>query len=665
MCLPEEARLAYSHSSQVNKSRARGLFITLHGSGVDVLIGLGLTFAALALYLRTLAPGLLPGDAGEFQFTAPTLGLPHPTGYPLYTILGWAWSHLVPYRDYAWRMNAFSALWGAAAVGLLYLVATRFLVAALPCSEGRVAAHLRLAAILTAFAFAASPTFWSQAVWAEVYTLHATFVALILLLTLRCGERKPASLLPLAAAVGLSLAHHRTTILLLPGVVIYLLGTRVAWPASPRGWVTLILALALPLLLYLYVPWSGARAGYLHIPLAPGQTLHVYETSLRGFLTWITGSTFAGELRTPAKAWAQLPAAWLLLRQQFASLGMALAALGLARLALGRRWSLLALTGLTFLMQTAFNLFYGIGDVFVLYIPAYLVVALWLGLGAAALAAMAMQIRFLPMPVRRFVPSFLVMLLLVAFLPSTLQTRKMVDRSRAPDAHIAWRVIFSLGVPDNAILLSNDRDEMTPLIYLQQVEGQRRDVTGLFPLISPGPAWSDIGAVADSALATGRPVYLIKPMPGLEVKFRLEPRGGVVQVLGPAVTKPPPHPTDLSFAGLVRLIGYDVRASPLRPGGALPIDLYWQPMAEISDNYHTFIHLFNEAGEKITQSDHPPGGVFYPTNLWRPGEMLRDRHLLALPSDLQRGRYRLFVGLYHYPSLQRLGEAVFVGEVEH
>jgi len=281
------------------------------------------------------------------------------------------------------------------------------------------------------------------------------------------------------------------------------------------------------------------------------------------------------------------------------------------------------------------------------------------------LAEAATRIRFFPAEFLRLFPPLLVVLLLIAFIPSALQTRGAADRSRAPDAHVAWRVIFSLGVPDNAILVSNDRDEMTPLIYLQQVEGKRRDVTGLFPLIAPGTAWSDIGAVVESALATGRPVYLIKPMPGLEVKFRLEPRGGLVQVLGPAVTKPPAHPTDFSFAGLVSLIGYDVRASVLRPGGALPVDLYWQPVQPLPDNYHTFIHLFNEAGEKISQSDHPPGGVFYPTNLWRPGEMLRDRHLLSLPADLHRGRYRLFVGLYQYPSLQRLGEAVFVGEVEY
>ncbi|MCC7354246.1 MAG: DUF2723 domain-containing protein, partial [Anaerolineae bacterium] len=283
----------------------------------DALITLGLGLLALGLYLRTLAPGLLPADAGEFQFTAPTLGLPHPTGYPLYTVLGWAWSHLVPYRDYAWRMNAFSALWGAVAVGLLYLTAMRFIVVAMSPSSQRPPDSLRIANALSALVFTVSPTFWSQAVLAEVYTLHAAFVSLILLLTLRCGERKAASLWPLAAVIGLSLVHHRTTILLLPAVITYLLWRRVAWPMRPRGWAALALAFALPLLLYLYVPWSGARADYLHIPLTSEQILHVYEISLRGFFTWITGSTFAGELRTPAQAWVQLPAAWTLLRQQF------------------------------------------------------------------------------------------------------------------------------------------------------------------------------------------------------------------------------------------------------------------------------------------------------------------------------------------------------------
>jgi len=52
--------------------------------------------AAFALYWRTLAPDVLVGDSGEFQFTGPILGIPHPTGYPLYTLLGYLWSLLWP-----------------------------------------------------------------------------------------------------------------------------------------------------------------------------------------------------------------------------------------------------------------------------------------------------------------------------------------------------------------------------------------------------------------------------------------------------------------------------------------------------------------------------------------------------------------------------------------
>ena len=61
-----------------------------------------------------------------------------------------------------------------------------------------------------------------------------------------------------------------------------------------------------------------------------------------------------------------------------------------------------------------------------------------------------------------------------------------------------------------------------PLLYLQQIEDRSPDLTGLFPLISPDPAWADLRATLDSALATGRPVFTIKPMPGVEALYAVE-----------------------------------------------------------------------------------------------------------------------------------------------
>src|SRR5690242_14256284 len=89
----------------------------------DAAICLDLALGALALYVATLLPGVGSGDTAEFQRVAPTLGVAHPTGYPLYTMLGWLWSQLLAIGTPAWRMNVFSACTAALAVGALFLAA--------------------------------------------------------------------------------------------------------------------------------------------------------------------------------------------------------------------------------------------------------------------------------------------------------------------------------------------------------------------------------------------------------------------------------------------------------------------------------------------------------------------------------------------------------------
>ena len=70
---------------------------------------------------KTGVPGVAVGDSAEMQWVPHTLGVLHATGYPLYTILGWAWSHAIPVGTVAYRMNALSAVLGAGAVALGFL----------------------------------------------------------------------------------------------------------------------------------------------------------------------------------------------------------------------------------------------------------------------------------------------------------------------------------------------------------------------------------------------------------------------------------------------------------------------------------------------------------------------------------------------------------------
>ncbi|MCX7670473.1 MAG: DUF2723 domain-containing protein, partial [Anaerolineae bacterium] len=144
----------------------------------DALLAGLLALLSFALYLRTLAPGLLGGDSGEFQFAAWLGGFAHPTGYPLYLLMGWLWTHIVPLGDPAWRMNLLSAIWGAATAGMFYLLAGQIGMLA-----GRPGPFVRPAAFCAAALFAVTPTFWSQAVIAEVYTLNAALLVACLLYT--------------------------------------------------------------------------------------------------------------------------------------------------------------------------------------------------------------------------------------------------------------------------------------------------------------------------------------------------------------------------------------------------------------------------------------------------------------------------------------------------
>lgn len=114
-----------------------------------------------------------------------------------------------------------------------------------------------------------------------------------------------------------------------------------------------------------------------------------------------------------------------------------------------------------------------------------------------------------------------------------------------------------------------------------------------------------------------------------------------------------------NFGGLVRLVGYDLNLDRAYPGGRLPVTLYWQPLGPIPASYHVFTHL--EGDRLYAQADGVPVCWTYPTDVWRPGQIIADQHSIDLPADLPPGGYPLAVGLYlpegDLPRLDLLDEA--------
>lgn len=665
----------------------------------DRWLALLASLTAFALFLRTLAPGLLWGDSAEFQFAAWLGGFAHPTGYPLYLMSGWLWTHALPWGDPAWRMNLFSAVWGGVAVGLVYLVAVRAL-RLLDGAVGRSAAPLfqRLVALCAAAIFAASPTFWSQAVVAEVYTLHAAFVAALLLALLTWAERptgmRARALYSLALLYGLSLTHHRTTLLLLPAIAVFL------WLARRSGsngrqfskqrigrriLIASVLLLA-PLLLYLYIPLRAPQAPYFQLTLSPDRSLPLYHTTVAGFLEHISGSTFSMALGGGGNLGSALSGLVQRLVHEFTWPGVILGVVGVgwlvwltispAAVDLKRnRAAWLMLTLLAFLGTIGFNLLYGIGDIFVFYIPAYLIWALWLGAGIwAGGRGVVWVCNRIGLQKRGLFPVYVLMGLLALLLPGSQVQRSFAanDRSHDGSSRGAWESVLAQPIRQDALLVSNDRDEMVPQWYLKYVENRRPDLDGLFPLIQPGAAWSDVTAVVEQALASGRPVYLVKPMPGLEIKFDLEPLasggteiGEVVRVLGPVSRGEAAQSSGVTFGEQLRLVSYEVKPAEVGAGHEFTVVLYWETLTPPDRDYTTFVHLVNAAGAVVGQSDHRPGGVYYPTSLWRSGDRLRDAHRFVTAADPGAGPYVLEVGVYRLaPDLQHLGAPQQVGVLE-
>ncbi|MCO6450658.1 MAG: DUF2723 domain-containing protein [Caldilineales bacterium] len=626
---------------------------------VAFILGLLAFFA----YRAAAAPGMLPGDAGEFQFTIPNLGLSHPTGYPLYHLTGWLWGLLFR-QNPAQGANQFSALWGGVAVGVFYL--------ACYLAIEQLTTHMKWpwgAGWLAGFAamlFALNPVLWSQAIQAEVYTLLAVFFAGILAAALRVGSRTErrggrwwaSSLAVLTLLVGLALTHHLTILLLLPAVFIYLLLTRPD-AFAPIGLVRLAPFLLIPLLLYLYVPLRASASPWLTVHLSPTWMLDLFDESLRGIIRYILGVGFAPALRTPAEALSQIPFAAALFLQVYGWLGIALIILGFAALVLEEQFPVLILTVISFVLLQVFNLFYGIEDIIAFYIPLFLIAAIWLTAGLAYLIDVITRLTTTALR------PYLLALGLIALLIPALHWRDYVDtlnRSQDNATAVRWATILSQDLPADGILVSNDRDEITPLLYKQNVEGLAPGMTGLFPLISNEPEWQDLNTTLTAALETGRPVHIIKPMPGIEAHFLAEPIGGeMAEITG--VVPAPETSFEYPYGEYLRWLNIDWSGEP-EPGGELDVSLFWRVTQEPPVNWHSFLQLTDASGEKAAQADdHRPGGIFLPATLWHPGDVIRDEFVLALPAELTPGEYNLVTGFYDPETGQRMAEPLVVAAV--
>ncbi len=183
------------------------------------------------VYCYTVAPSVTLEDSGELGTAAASFGVPHPPGYPFWTMVTWLFIHLVPFGNIAWRANLCSGFFGALSCGVIALItsflAERFSNApAIRKNLPRDAypGFLFFAAgVLGGLSLGFLESLWSQSVIIEVYSLNAFVFSLILLFMLR-WLYDPGRLLwgfLTLLFYGLGLTNHQTLLLFAPALLLF------------------------------------------------------------------------------------------------------------------------------------------------------------------------------------------------------------------------------------------------------------------------------------------------------------------------------------------------------------------------------------------------------------------------------------------------------------
>lgn len=154
-------------------------------------------------FLFSQSTSLYGGDAGDLVTAAYTGGIAHPPGYPLYSFIGYIFSH-IPLGTIAWRVSLLSSIPSALTLTLL-----TSLIFNLTGSK--------IAAIVAPSTLGATYIFWLYSSVPEVFSLHLMFILLILYISFSFAENPTfKTLLMLSGVMGLSLTHHHTILFIFP-----------------------------------------------------------------------------------------------------------------------------------------------------------------------------------------------------------------------------------------------------------------------------------------------------------------------------------------------------------------------------------------------------------------------------------------------------------------
>jgi hypothetical protein len=481
--------------------------------------------AAMLLYVATVAPGVLWQDNGLVQVRVLRRDLVGDLGlalsHPLYYVIALAFQGL-PLSESALKTNLVSAVFGAVTVANLFLLLA-------------LATRARVPAVVGALTLAVAHTFWQHAALAEVYSLtSALLVGELLCAWLFTHTRRSRWLVLLFLVNGVGVSNHMLAMLSLAcylGLLTWGLAARVVQPrvlpACAAAWL-----LGAAFFLYLIASEIGAGAGVR-------ATLH----------SALFGVEFRGNVLNTADIARLLRNGLLYLGLNFPTPSAALALFGWGTLGASRtrpfRATVITLLG----VHLVWAVHYDIVDQYTCFIPAIVLLAFLIGVGAARV-----RTRWPALRGGWLLASAIVPVLVYAILPTAARTAgvHLGVRREVPyrDSYSYFLVPWKNGyrgaerfarevhefLPEGAVLLA-DASTARPLHYFQLTGRWTKRIRVEPPLrrpnVTPRPAESVLRDELEAGL-----VYVVTPVEGycpdwLLERYEVERAGLVYRVVGP------------------------------------------------------------------------------------------------------------------------------------
>ncbi len=324
----------------------------------------------LMVYVVTLAPTVTFIDSGELATACYQLNTAHPTGYPLFTLLGRLFT-LIPIFSPIYILNLMSAVFTAVAVAVTFKLLIEILNRI--NSGYKFSVNKNLITYITAFSgsliLAFSKTYWDTAESIEVYNLHKIFLSLILYLFIKASYRDNSERywILFAFVLGLSFGNHLSTLFLSIGSIYFYFA------------INNFNKISLQRLLILSIPFIAGLSIYLYLPLR-GEYANIawgYPVNWDNFIRHISGKQFSvwmfSSSDVPAKQFKYFLNNYPL---EFVYLPLILSVFGLFAI-FKKNIKIFIFTTLLFVFNILYAINYDIYDIDSYFILAFLVTAIW------------------------------------------------------------------------------------------------------------------------------------------------------------------------------------------------------------------------------------------------------------------------------------------------